>query len=74
MQIIAMAFSRVVFIKIFGIDSVLLLVSLTLLSGILIPMIMYKFFIKYHMWWLFTYKRPGINIPDNLKTKTISLN
>ena len=74
MQIIAMAFSRAIFIKIFGINSVIPLVSLTLISGILIPIIMYKLFMKYQMWWLFTYKKPGINIPDNLKTKTISLN
>lgn len=74
MQIIAMAFSRAIFIKIFGIDSTLLLVFLTLIAGILIPILMYKLFTKYQIWWLFTYKKPGIPIPDNLKAKTISLN
>lgn len=62
MQIIVMAFTRMILIKAFNLTYVPLLTSLVLFAGVFLPIIIYNLLVKYNFWWLFTFKKP-INQP-----------
>ena len=65
MQIIVMTMARVVFVNVLKITYVPVLVAGIWSSGIIIPIIFYNFCMKHKMWWLFTFKRPKDQLPEN---------
>ena len=62
MQIILMAFTRLILIKVFKLESAPLLTLLVLISGVLLPILVYNFLMKYNYWWLFSLKKPDNNL------------
>ncbi len=58
MQIIVMAIFRLLFIKSHLITSVPLLTFMILLSGLIVPVIIYNYCLRLNLWWLFTLKKP----------------
>jgi hypothetical protein len=62
MQIILMAFTRLILIKLFKLESAPLLTLLVLISGVLLPIFVYNLLMKYNYWWLFSLKKPDNNL------------
>ena len=58
MGIIVMSVTRLILMKIMGITQVPLLVALVLISGVLVPMIIYNICLRFNMWWMFSLKKP----------------
>lgn len=58
MQIIFMAASRLILIKLFHISSVPVLLLGVLVSGVLVPIAAYKMLMNMNVWWLFAWKKP----------------
>lgn len=52
------AATRIVMVRVFGIDSVPLLLLTGTITGIVIPMIFYNLAMKAGAWWLFTLRKP----------------
>ncbi|MDB5110836.1 MAG: acyltransferase [Mucilaginibacter sp.] len=62
MQIIVMTIARVVLLNVLKITYVPVLIVTIWLSGIFIPVIFYNLCMRYNIWWLFTYRKPGEKI------------
>jgi fucose 4-O-acetylase-like acetyltransferase len=62
MQIILMAFTRLILIKFFKLESAPLLTLVVLISGVLLPIYVYNLLMKYNYWWLFSLKKPDNNL------------
>ena len=62
MQIIFMALTRAILINVFKISSAPVLLIAVLIAGVLIPIYAYRLFMKWNMWWLFSYKKQAEKI------------
>jgi len=59
MQIIMMSVARIVCMNVLHIYNVPVLVLIVWTSGVILPIFIYNFCLKYGLWWLFTYKKPA---------------
>jgi fucose 4-O-acetylase-like acetyltransferase len=74
MQVIVIAISRFIFIKIVHISYPPFLMLLLLCCGIVLPMIIYNLCLRLNMWWLFSLKKPNGDIQSLTKGKMILQN
>ena len=58
MQIIVMAFARVLFQNLLHITYVPALILLIWITGVLLPVFLYRLCMRCGMWWLFSFRRP----------------
>lgn len=71
-HLIVIAAVRVVFVKIFQIQSLPLIITIAMLLGIVVPIILYNLLIRAGAWWLFSLKKPEDEINYfNHKIKTL---
>jgi len=70
MQIIAMSVTRLFLTKILHVENIPIIFGISLLCGVMIPMIFYNICLRLNMWWLFTLKKPEeeINYLSSMKT------
>ncbi len=70
MQIIVMTFARIFFQSFLHISYTPALIMLVWTSGIVLPIFFYNFCLKFNLWWLYTYKKPGKQV-DYLRSTNI---
>lgn len=58
LQVIAMALSRIIYMKVFHLTYPPVLILLVLISGLFIPMIFYNICLRNNIWWLFSLQKP----------------
>lgn len=58
MQMIVMDLIRIFFNRLLDVNNVPVLVLMIWMGGIVVPMVFYQLCQKYHLWWLFTLKKP----------------
>jgi fucose 4-O-acetylase-like acetyltransferase len=62
MQIIIMAVTRLILIKLFKLESIPLLTILVLIAGVILPIFAHTILMRYNCWWLFSFKKPASNL------------
>lgn len=70
MQIITMTAARVVFVNVLKITYVPALILLVWSSGIMLPIFFYNFCLRYNLWWLYTFRKPAMQV-EYLQTRNI---
>ncbi|MBS1532325.1 MAG: acyltransferase [Bacteroidetes bacterium] len=58
MQIIMMSVARILCMNVFHLYNVPALVLIVWTSGVILPVFIYNFCLKYGLWWLYTYRKP----------------
>jgi len=73
MQIVVMVFARLFFLNFLNITYVPALIMLVWASGIVLPIFIYNFCLRYNLWWLFTFKKPVKQVEYLKATNIFSL-
>jgi fucose 4-O-acetylase-like acetyltransferase len=66
MQIIIMAVTRLLLTKLFKVESIPVLTLIVLIAGVILPILAHTFLMRYHCWWLFSFRKPS---PDLTPSK-----
>ncbi len=69
-QIIVMTIARIFFQNFLHINNIPALIMLVWTSGIVLPIFLYNFCLRYNLWWLYTFKKPEKQV-DYLRSTNI---
>jgi fucose 4-O-acetylase-like acetyltransferase len=75
MHLMITAFTRIVFTRIVGTTNIPLIMAVSLVAGVVLPIILYNLFTRWGLWWLFTPKKAKTNsskAPLELKMGMVS--
>lgn len=72
MHLMIIAAVRIFILKVLGIESVYLILSVAMVAGVLLPIIFYNVAMRWGLWWLFTFEKPLDNtaLVNNKNTAT----
>ena len=58
LHVLCIGFTRTLLLSLLKIDEVLLLLSVSMVAGIMLPIIVYQMSLRYGLWFLFSFQRP----------------
>ena len=62
MHVMSIVLVRVVLMKVLGITSLAVLLPLSLLAGVLAPIVFYRWSLRFGLWFLYTFRRPKLTV------------